>query len=110
MAGGATAFAWGVMASTVALYHATFAINSVAHIWGSRPFLTADESRNNVWLALLTLGEGWHNNHHYCRSSCRQGIYWWQVDLTYIGLRLLEVVRVARDLRPFVVRSDRRVA
>ena len=72
--GGGPAFVWGFLLATVALYHATFAINSVAHIWGSRPFATADDSRNNLLLALVTLGEGWHNNHHHCRSSCRQGV------------------------------------
>jgi stearoyl-CoA desaturase (delta-9 desaturase) len=79
MVGGFGAFAWAYLLATVLLYHATFAINSIAHIWGTRAFPTRDDSRNNFWLALLTLGEGWHNNHHYCRSSCRQGVHWWQV-------------------------------
>jgi stearoyl-CoA desaturase (delta-9 desaturase) len=100
--GGFGAFVWGYLVATVALYHATFAINSVAHVWGTRPFPTRDDSRNNFWLALLTLGEGWHNNHHHCRSSCRQGVRWWEVDLTYAGLRLLAMFRIARDLRPFI--------
>lgn len=108
--GGAPAFAWGFLLATVLLYHATFAINSVAHIWGTRPFDTADDSRNNVLLALLTLGEGWHNNHHYCRSSCRQGVRWWEIDLTYLGLRLLAALGIARDLRPFVIREERMAA
>lgn len=106
-AGGAPAFAWGFLLSTVALYHATFAINSIAHIWGTRPFATNDDSRNNVWLALLTLGEGWHNNHHHCRSSCRQGVRWWEIDLTYVALRALAAVGLAWDLRPFVARQKR---
>lgn len=106
-AGGFAAFAWGFLLATVALYHATFAINSVAHIWGSRPFATDDDSRNNPLLAILTLGEGWHNNHHHCRSSCRQGVRWWEIDLTYVGLRILEKIGVARDLRPFIVRHKR---
>jgi stearoyl-CoA desaturase (Delta-9 desaturase) len=109
-AGGPAAFAWGFLLSTVALYHATFAINSIAHIWGTRRFATADDSRNNFLLALLTLGEGWHNNHHYCRSSCRQGVRWWEIDLTYIGLRVLAALGIARDLRPFVLRADRAAA
>jgi stearoyl-CoA desaturase (delta-9 desaturase) len=103
-AGGFSAFVWGYLLATVLLYHATFAINSIAHIWGTRRFATTDLSRNNWWLALLTLGEGWHNNHHYCMSSARQGVRWWEIDLTYAGLRLLALMRVARDLRPFVVR------
>ena len=105
--GGVAAFAWGFLLATVALYHATFAINSVAHIWGTRPFATADDSRNNLLLALITLGEGWHNNHHHCRSSCRQGVEWWQLDATYLILRALAAVGIARDLRPFVVRQER---
>jgi stearoyl-CoA desaturase (delta-9 desaturase) len=82
----------------------------VAHIWGARDFATADESRNNWWLALLTLGEGWHNNHHYCMSSSRQGVHWWQFDATYLGLRMLAALGIARDLRPFVVRATRQAA
>jgi len=109
-AGGFAAFAWGYLLATVCLYHATFAINSVAHIWGTRTFATADDSRNNFWLALLTLGEGWHNNHHHCMSSCREGYHWWELDLTYLGLRALAALGVARDLRPFVVRESRRAA
>ncbi len=105
IAGGFGAFAWGYLLATVLLYHATFAINSVAHVWGTRAFATPDDSRNNFWLAVLTLGEGWHNNHHYCRSSCRQGIHWWQLDLTYAALSLLALAGIARDLRPFVVRT-----
>jgi stearoyl-CoA desaturase (delta-9 desaturase) len=110
VAGGFAAFAWGYLLASVALYHATFAINSVAHLWGSRSFATPDGSRNNLWLAILTLGEGWHNNHHDCRSSCRQGVHWWEIDITYAGLRLLEAIGIAADLRPFVVRKDRRAA
>jgi len=107
LAGGPAVFAWGFLLATVALYHATFAINSVAHIWGTRPFATDDDSRNNFLLAVLTLGEGWHNNHHHCRSSCRQGVRWWEIDLTYVGLRALSALGVARDLRPFVSRQNR---
>ena len=110
VAGGWPAFVWGYLLSTVLLYHATFAINSVAHVWGTRDFATADDSRNNWWLALLTLGEGWHNNHHYCMSSSRQGLHWWQFDATYLGLRVLSALGIARDLRPFVVRARRQAA
>jgi stearoyl-CoA desaturase (delta-9 desaturase) len=96
--------------ATVLLYHATFAINSAAHIWGTRRFPTADDSRNNLRLALLTLGEGWHNNHHYCMPRSRQRMRWWEIDVTYAGLRLLELAGIARDLRPFVARVGRRAA
>jgi stearoyl-CoA desaturase (delta-9 desaturase) len=99
--GGWGAFVWGFVAATVLLYHGTFLINSLTHIWGSRRFPTPDESRNNFLLAIVTLGEGWHNNHHYYMSSVRQGIRWWEVDITYYVLRLLSWVGIARDLRPF---------
>jgi len=99
--GGFDAFMWGYVASTVFLYHATFAINSLAHVWGTRRFETRDLSRNNFILALLTLGEGWHNNHHYSMASCRQGYRWWEIDLTYLVLRVLGVLGIARDFRGF---------
>ena len=105
--GGPAAFAWGFLVSTVVLYHATFAINSLAHVWGTRTFETPDDSRNNFVLALFTLGEGWHNNHHYCRSSCRQGVEWWQIDITYLVLRGLAAIGIVQGLRPFVVRAER---
>ena len=90
---------WGYVISTVALMHSTFLVNSVAHRFGKRRFATADESRNNGWLALLTMGEGWHNNHHRQPSSARLGFYWWQLDLGWLGLRLLAALRLVRDLK-----------
>jgi len=104
IAGGWSAFVWGYIVSTVVLYHCTFSINSLAHVWGTRRFDTPDESRNNFLLALLTLGEGWHNNHHYSPGSCRQGERWWDIDLTFIALTLLSWVGITRDLRPFRAR------
>ena len=80
---------WGFCVSTVVLYHATFAINSLAHRFGRRRYDTRDDSRNNAWLALLTFGEGWHNNHHHYPAAARQGFYWWEIDLTYYGAALL---------------------
>jgi stearoyl-CoA desaturase (delta-9 desaturase) len=100
-AGGWDAFVWGFVVSTVLLYHCTFAINSVAHLYGSRRFDTPDHSRNNWLLALVTFGEGWHNNHHFSMGSCRQGLRWWEIDLTYAALKVMEVFGIARDLRPF---------
>jgi stearoyl-CoA desaturase (delta-9 desaturase) len=99
--GGWGAFVWGFFVSTVVLYHGTFLINSLSHIWGSRRFATPDESRNNFLLAIVTLGEGWHNNHHYFMSSVRQGIRWWEVDVTFYVLKALSWVGITRDLRPF---------
>ena len=91
---------WGFFVSTVVLFHATVTINSLAHRFGHRRFETRDDSRNNGWLALLTFGEGWHNNHHFFPGSARQGFRWWEIDLTYYGLRALAWVRVVHDLRP----------
>jgi len=95
---GAQLVAWGFCVSTVALYHATFSINSLAHRFGSRRYATRDESRNNPWLALLTFGEGWHNNHHHYPVAARQGFFWWEVDLTYYGLRLLALLGLVDQL------------
>jgi stearoyl-CoA desaturase (delta-9 desaturase) len=91
---------WCFFLSTVFLYHATYAVNSVSHLIGSRRFATADDSRNNVVIALLTLGEGWHNNHHHYPSSARQGFYWWEIDLTFYVLKCLNCVGLVWDLRP----------
>lgn len=97
---GAQLLTWGFFVSTVALFHVTVTINSLAHRFGSRRFATRDDSRNNVWLALLTFGEGWHNNHHRFPGSARQGFRWWEVDLTYYGLRLMALCGLVRGLKP----------
>jgi stearoyl-CoA desaturase (delta-9 desaturase) len=91
---------WGFFISTVLCYHATYTINSLCHRFGKRRFETADDSRNNLWLALLTFGEGWHNNHHHYPASARQGFYWWEIDLTFYGLKLLQALGVIWDLKP----------
>jgi stearoyl-CoA desaturase (Delta-9 desaturase) len=93
-------FLWGYAVSTCALMHGTFAINSLAHVYGSRRYETGDTSRNNWWLALATLGEGWHNNHHRYMSSARQGFHWWEVDVTYYVLKVLSWTGIVWDLRP----------
>lgn len=90
---------WGFIISTVALWHATFMVNSVCHVWGKRAYETGDASTNNLLVALLTLGEGWHNNHHKFGYSARHGLEWWQVDLTYLALRGLESLGLVRDLK-----------
>ena len=104
---GAQLVVWGFAVSTVAVWHATFAINSLAHTVGWRRFETRDESRNNFTLALLTLGEGWHNNHHRFPAAARQGFRWWEIDLTYYALRLLALTGLIWDLRraPAATRS-----
>lgn len=91
---------WGFFISTVVLFHATVTINSLAHRFGRRRFDTRDDSRNNLWLALLTFGEGWHNNHHFFPGTARQGFRWWEIDLTWYGLRLLALLGLVRDLKP----------
>ncbi len=90
---------WGFFISTVLLYHGTFCINSLTHIWGSRRFKTTDHSRNNFITALITLGEGWHNNHHRYPGSERQGFYWWEVDITHYILKTLSWFGIVWDLR-----------
>jgi stearoyl-CoA desaturase (delta-9 desaturase) len=97
---GAQMLVWGFFVSTVACYHGTYSINSLCHVWGRRRYATGDGSRNNFLLALITLGEGWHNNHHRYPMSARQGFYWWEIDLTYYGLRLLALLGLVRDLKP----------
>jgi stearoyl-CoA desaturase (delta-9 desaturase) len=99
-------FVWGFCVSTVALHHATFTINSLAHRYGSRRYATRDDSRNNWWLALLTFGEGWHNNHHHYPRAARQGFYWWELDFTYYALRVLAALGIVWDLNE-VRREDR---
>jgi stearoyl-CoA desaturase (delta-9 desaturase) len=91
---------WGFFVSTIVLFHATVTINSLAHRFGTRRFATRDDSRNNVWLALLTFGEGWHNNHHFFPGSSRQGFRWWEVDLTWYGLKLMSMLGLVRGLKP----------
>ena len=102
----------GFLWSTVFVWHATFCINSLAHLHGSRRYLTGDQSRNNWLLAILTMGEGWHNNHHAHQSSARQGFRWWEYDPTFYLLWLLERVGLVWDLkRPSmaVLRNEHRV-
>lgn len=89
---------WGFCVSTIAALHATMLINSLAHVWGTRRYDTTDASRNNALLAILTLGEGWHNNHHHAMRSARQGFRWWEIDLTYYSLWLLARFGIVWDL------------
>lgn len=91
---------WGFFISTVFLFHGTVTINSLSHKWGSQRFQTNDDSRNNWLLALITLGEGWHNNHHRWPQSVRQGFYWWEIDITYYVLKILSWLNIIWDLKP----------
>ncbi len=91
---------WGFFISTVVLFHATCLINSAAHRVGRRRYATRDQSGNSLWLALLTLGEGWHNNHHRYPVAARQGFFWWEIDVTYYVLVFMSWIGIIRDLRP----------
>jgi stearoyl-CoA desaturase (delta-9 desaturase) len=91
---------WGFFLSTVAVYHVTFLVNSATHLIGSRRYATKDDSRNSMLVALLTFGEGWHNNHHRYPNATRQGFYWWEIDISYYGLRLMAMLGLVWDLRP----------
>jgi stearoyl-CoA desaturase (delta-9 desaturase) len=99
-AGGLTAVVWGFCVPTVTLAHATFAINTVNHMFGSRRFDTIDESRNNPITALFAVGEGWHNNHHRFQRAARNGFYWWEIDPTWYVIRLMQAVGLAWDVQP----------
>jgi stearoyl-CoA desaturase (delta-9 desaturase) len=96
---GAQLLIWGFFISTVLLHHVTFTVNSLAHRFGRRRYATSDDSRNNWWIALLTFGEGWHNNHHHFPGSVRQGFYWWEIDLTYYVLRAMAACGLIWDLK-----------
>lgn len=97
---GGQLFVWGFFISTVVLLHGTLFINSLAHAFGARRFATDDDSRNSLLLALITLGEGWHNNHHRYMATARQGFYWWEIDMTYYALRALSWTGLIWDLKP----------
>jgi len=99
LAGGWRALLWGFFVSTVLLWHGTFCVNSLAHVFGRRRYETPDTSRNSLLIALLTLGEGWHNNHHRYMASARQGFFWWEIDGTYYALEVLGRLGLVWDLR-----------
>ena len=102
---------WGFFISTVALYHATYTVNSLAHQFGKRRYRTKDDSRNSFLIALITCGEGWHNNHHHYPGSVRQGFYWWEVDFTFYFLKFLAWAGVIWDLKtvPETIKNSRRI-
>jgi stearoyl-CoA desaturase (delta-9 desaturase) len=98
LAGGWQVFVWGFMVSTVLLWHGTFTINSFMHMVGRRRFATSDESKNSLIFALVTCGEGWHNNHHRHPHSAAQGFYWWQIDTGYYALKVAEFLGIVRNV------------
>ena len=96
--GGLPMMLWGTCLRTVIGLHATWLVNSATHMWGTQRFLTTDTSRNNFWIALLTFGEGWHNNHHADPRAARHGHKWWEFDVTYLSVRLLGALGLAREI------------
>jgi stearoyl-CoA desaturase (delta-9 desaturase) len=102
--GGWSGVVWGFCVSTVLLYHATFAVNSLCHLFGRRRYDTRDASRNNLAVALLTLGEGWHNNHHHYQSSARQGFLWWEIDVSYYLIKMLGALGLIWGIREPVLK------
>ncbi len=99
LVGGWSMLLIGFFLSTTLLWHGTFTINSLSHVFGSRRYATTDTSRNNALLALITCGEGWHNNHHHFCASANQGFYWWEIDISYYVIRLMEALGLAWDVR-----------
>lgn len=103
--GGWGAFFWGFVFTTVLLWHGTFTINSLSHVFGSRRYKTGDTSRNNFLLAIITLGEGWHNNHHCYQASANQGFFWWEIDVSFYTLKIMSWFGLVRDLKKAPVRT-----
>lgn len=99
LVGGWSGLLIGFLLSTVLVWHCTFLVNSMAHLWGTRRFATADSSRNNVLIAFLTMGEGWHNNHHHLQSSCRQGFRWYEIDASFYILKVLSWLGIVKDIK-----------
>ncbi len=98
LVGGAWALVWGFFVSTTLLWHGTFTINSLSHVFGRRRYETTDDSKNNLALALITLGEGWHNNHHHYQRATNQGFFWWEIDVAYYTLRAMSWVGLVRNI------------
>ena len=97
--GGWSVFMWGVFARVVFGWHSTWFVNSATHLWGKRRFVTTDDSTNSWWVALLTFGEGWHNNHHAHPRAARHGLMWYEVDVNWYGIRALELMGLAKDIK-----------
>lgn len=110
LVGGTWALFWGFFVSTTLLWHGTFTINSLTHVFGTQRYVTTDNSRNHLLLALITMGEGWHNNHHYYQRATNQGFFWWEIDPTYYVLKVLSWVGLVWDLHtppPHVLAANR---
>jgi stearoyl-CoA desaturase (delta-9 desaturase) len=107
--GGAYGLVWGFFVPLTLLYHGTYTVNSICHIFGRQRYATGDDSRNNPLIAVITLGEGWHNNHHHYQRSTAQGFYWWEIDVTYYVLRGLQAIGLVWGVTrpPLHVRDER---
>ena len=104
--GGLPLFLWGICVRVVVGLHATWLVNSATHLWGNRRFETRDDSRNSWWVALLTFGEGWHNNHHAHPTSARHGLAWYEFDPSWIQIRILKFLGIARSIKVATIRRD----
>jgi fatty-acid desaturase len=104
--GGMSWLVWGGFVRSIFVLHSTWLVNSASHIWGYRSHLTRDRSKNLWWVALLTYGEGWHNNHHAYQTSARHGLRWWEVDLTYLAIQAMKLCRIAYDVRLAKIRPS----
>jgi stearoyl-CoA desaturase (delta-9 desaturase) len=103
--GGVPFLLWGICLRVVVGFHSTWLVNSATHMWGSRRFATRDNSRNNWWVALITSGEGWHNNHHAHPTSARHGLLWYEFDLSWIQIKTLKFFGLAKSVRVAKVAS-----
>jgi stearoyl-CoA desaturase (Delta-9 desaturase) len=103
--GGVPMLLWGICLRVVVGLHATWLVNSATHMWGSRRFATRDDSRNNWWVALLTFGEGWHNNHHAHPTSARHGLAWYEFDPSWLLLKVLRSFGIAKSVHVAKVHS-----
>ena len=108
--GGVSLLLWGVCVRVVVGLHATWLVNSATHMWGNRRFATRDDSRNSWWVALLTFGEGWHNNHHAHPTSARHGLTWYELDITWLQIRALQLLGIARAVKVAKVDAELREA
>ena len=107
--GGMSWLVWGGFVRTIFVLHSTWLVNSASHVWGYRSHPTRDSSTNLWWVALLTYGEGWHNNHHAFQTSARHGLGWWEVDMTYLAIKLLSLIGLAGNIQlPKIVQVDPR--
>ncbi|MFO0945800.1 MAG: fatty acid desaturase [Planctomycetota bacterium] len=104
---GTSLVVWGVLVRTVVVWHITWSVNSLSHLWGYRNYATSDDSRNNWLVALLTVGEGWHNNHHHDPTCATTRHQWWELDITYLELRLLERLGLVSDIVPRLEQRQR---